>query len=136
MDELTDSNIEERLIEWSETKEMLKRIKMEEMEMRLDLVAFLSDNQGVGNYRRGFPTIIAKAKVGVNHKIDEDLLALNVDDFSDLEREAVRYKANLSLASYKKIPEALRTTLDDCLIVTLAAPTLTVDYRGPENEDV
>jgi len=133
MDDITEENIEDRLIEWSEKKHLLTSIKSEEMDMRVALVNYLSGWAGLGTYRRGFNTFIAKAKIGINYKIDEEKLAIHIDDLTIMESNAIRYKPNLSITNYKKIPETMRETLDECLVVTPAAPTLNVDYRGPEN---
>ena len=133
-EEITDSNVEELLQEWVDTQQMMRQIKLEEMELRKKLVQFLVPEAVVGVHTRGFNTIIVKATLKLNHKFDEQELEEHYDDLSDLEKEAVKYKPSLSLSAYKKIPDELRQQLDEMLIVTPAAPTLSVSYRGPEDD--
>ena len=134
-DDITNSNVEELLEEWVETQQMMRQLKGEEMELRKQLVQFLVPDAVIGVHTRGFQTIIVKATLKLNHKFDELELEEHYDDLTDLEKEAVVYKASLSLSNYKKIPDELRQQLDEMLIVTPAAPTLSVTYRGPEDNE-
>ena len=133
-EDITNTNVEELLQEWVDTQQMMRQIKAEEMELRKQLVQFLVPDAVIGVHTRGFTTIIVKATLKLNHKFDEQELEEHYDDLSDLEKEAVKYKPSLSLSAYKKIPDELRQQLDEMLIVTPAAPTLSVSYRGPEDD--
>ena len=135
MSEINESNIEEICEQWMRMSQSLKSMKVQEMEIRKMIVAFLAPDGHPGLSTINFTSIIAKVTIKLNYKFDEILLETLYDSMSEIEKEAIKYKPTLSLSMYKKIHEADRTKLDDTLVVTPAAPTLNIQYRNPEDDD-
>lgn len=132
---ITSENVESHLEDWMEMSADLKQLKHDEMELRKNLVVFLDPNANPGTHEHGFMSLVAKVTIKLNHKISPETLEKNLSKFSEMELAAVRFKPDLVMKAYKMIPAALREMLDECLVVTPAAPTLNVQYRKPDNDE-
>lgn len=132
---IDDDSIEELLEVWDDLAQQVKQLKVTEMVLRKDLVAFLAPDGVPGVHSTTLINITAKATLKLTHKFDTVILDEKEKDLSQLERDAIKYNPTLSLTNYKKIPEAMRELLDEMLIVTPAAPTLEIKYRTPEDDD-
>ena len=129
MTDVNASNIEERLDEWKQMSINLRALKAFEMEIRKDIVGFLQPSAIPGTFDHDNSTMRIKVKIGVNIKIDEELLEHYEEQLSDAELACIKHKPSIIAKNYKMVPSDDREMLDSCLIVTPAAPTLTVEYR-------
>ena len=127
--DITPGTIEEYLEQWKMLSDKLKAAKAMEMEMRKEIVAFLQPKALPGTFDHDNLVMKVKVKIGLNYKFDQEELDAREEDMTNAEAACINYKPSLLMKNYKMIPGDNREELDACLIVTLAAPTLTVEYR-------
>jgi len=115
--------LEDKLEEYRVMKADLATLKAEEMALRVNIVEELSkDAMAKGVHDFSFPGMAVKVKIGLYYKIDKGVL--ETLSLTEEEAECIRWKPELNQNAYK---EAETDTLDDAIIVTNSAPTLTVE---------
>ncbi len=113
----------EKLEAYRIIKQDLKEIKEEEMRLRVEIVNELVHGKEVGTY--SFPDyegLSVKVQTKLSYKLDKDILESLA--LSDEELECIKWTPSLVLKEYKANETII---LDEAVIVTLAAPTLTVE---------
>lgn len=115
--------LEQKLEEHRVMAADLKRLKADEMELRIDIAEQLSsDGLAAGTHNFAFEGLKVKLVSKLNYRIDKDIL--ETLELTEEEAECIRWKPELNLTKYKM--EEI-DTLDEAIIVTTGAPTLTVE---------
>lgn len=118
------SEIETLILEWDQKNDELKRLKKQEMELRLQICESLLEGKEVGTHNFEYDGFSAKAvkKTSIS-LLPEELEAL-YDDFSEDERNCISFKPMLSQSKYKTLDDS--SILDECIVVKPATPSLSV----------
>ena len=120
----------EKLLEYKEVSEQLKKIKALEMSLRVEICDELLRDKEEGTHKMYIDGVDVKAVCNLNMRLDVDELAMLAGKLTPEELEAIDYKPSLSKTKYKKLSST--SNIDNCIIVTPAAPSLTVTI--PEEE--
>lgn len=129
-------SIDEKIEEWTELQEQLKRVKKQEMDLRVDICSELAADKPVGTHNFDKGVYKVKVKIGENINIDDDLYFEMLPFMTAEEKECVKLKPNLKITEYKKLiqsEEYESGQLDNCITVTPATPTLEVKIN--EHQD-
>jgi hypothetical protein len=114
---------------WYELNEDLKRIKVEEMQLRKKLFGQYFGNPVEGtntaSLSKGY---VLKGIYKLNRKVNENaLLELQKENGMDaVVKACVVYKPELVKKEYNKLTDAQRAKFDNALVITEGAPTLSV----------
>lgn len=118
--------LEEKLEEYRCMKADLASLKRDEMALRVEIISELSkDALSKGTHDFSREGMSVKVKINLTYKIDK--IVLETLELTEDEGECIRWKPELNLNVYK---EADIDTLDDAIIVTNGAPTLTVELKS------
>jgi len=116
--------LEQKLEQHRLLKQKLTDIKAEEMILRVDIVEILTNGEAeIGTHNFDYPGLTVK--LGISRKTKVDKFILDGLDLTPEEDDCVRWTPSLDANKYKKAGNT--DTLDEALIVTLSAPTLTVE---------
>jgi hypothetical protein len=112
--------------EWKELQKDLKRIKAREMELRKEICAnILEGIELPASKKLEHAGERITAKQTLSYAIDESTLNTMWADLSNEEQSAIRFKPNLAMREYKKLPED--SILHEAVTCKPAAPTLKVE---------
>lgn len=118
------SIIEDALILWDQKSNELKELKKLEMDLRIQICEVLLRGKGIGTHNFEFIGANVKAvKKNSMRVITEEFESLR-DCLSEDERNCITFKPFLSRSKYVKLEDS--STLDECLMVKPAIPTLSV----------
>ncbi len=109
---------------WIEAKTKLDYWKAEEAKLRTKICDKILEGHGLGTQTETKGQYKIKATKKVNYSIDSEQLNFIWDDLSQEEQEAIKFTPSLMLSKYKSIDH---TSLDDCITVKPAMPTLTIE---------
>lgn len=112
---------------WRQMSIKLKALKAEEMKMRKELCIEIFDGQ-LGEATKKFEIdegYTVHAKSGVSHKLDERLVNQMFNEFSEEDKNALKFKPSLKLREYKKLGDD--SLLHEAVEVKPSAPTLKVE---------
>lgn len=133
--EINEDNIEDVLHDWEILEERRKSIIVSEKNLRNDIIAYLAPTDIEGTQRFPQSNMIAKIAVKYSYGFDVDLLLPTLEEMSELEKDAIAWKPALTMKKYRAISESSRELLDSVLTIKLAQPSLTLEYKGTDNED-
>ncbi|MCP4552490.1 MAG: hypothetical protein GY834_10725 [Bacteroidetes bacterium] len=116
----------DRFHEWRRVAETLKRAKADEMRLRKEIVADILK----GAVAPASKTILidqhkVKASSKVTYSLDESLINMIFKEFTDGEKNALKFKPDLRLREYKKLTDS-RLLIHDTVTIKPAAPTLEI----------
>jgi hypothetical protein len=132
------------IADWMELQDQLKRVKAEEMALRLAICQILSPDQNEGTFKydvEGFPI---KVKKSFNYKVDKKTYELLKEAFNDKEKDCIRLNPEVALKEYKKLMQIIEQDenneididrLQECITITPATPTLTVGTASEDDEE-
>lgn len=115
---------------WKQAKEQLDFWKKLEGQYREDLVTALFKDAPIGTNNHELPTGETLSCVKkLNYKLDPDTTPIAQQSIygiigPDLARRLVKWKPELSLSEYKKLPDNARAIIDKVLTITPATPSL------------
>lgn len=116
--------LEEKLERFRLIASELKLLKKEEMDLRKSLCDELLKNRPKGTHRFELPGMVIKANKKVLTTVDAKRLAEHYHVMTEAEKACIVYKPSLSLSAYNKLFDT--PTLDECITVRPASPTLEV----------
>ena len=118
---------ENTVLTWLSLSQRLKDLKAEEASLRRQLCSELFEGkEGEFKTQLKLGSVVVTGKSSVNRKIDQAVLNTIIDELSDEERMCIRYKPELELKSYRKLPE--NSLLHECITESPAMPTLDVEF--------
>lgn len=121
----------EQLKEYMEVKTEFQRLKDKELELRMAICDELLNGQTVGSHNFEFDDFTVKATKKINISLDLEALDENFSEFTDEEKECIKFKPTLKMKEYKLAKDMEEVdVLDDCITVKDATPTLEVDFEG------
>lgn len=112
----------EKVLQWNALQASLKKVKAEEMEMRIEICESLLEGKEIGTHKFQIEGLSLKATQKLAYNLDESELEFRYDDFSEEERESVKFKPSLKLKEYRALDDS--SNIDECIITKPAAPTL------------
>lgn len=119
------------LLDWLDMSRELKRLKVVEMELRKELCDERINLAGMKNGRmttKGAEGDCSyKIVTALGYKVDLGIYTALLNNLTEAEKACVRWKPELALAAYKKLPED--SLLHEAVISKMAAPVLTVEVR-------
>ena len=118
-------NLSNKLDEFRQLAIRLKLIKKEEMNLRVEICDVLLKGKQKGTHTFSIDGMNVKAVRQINMSLDAKMVDHHYEQFSDEEKAAVSFKPSLSVSKYNDI-EGDSHTLDNCLTIKPATPTLTV----------
>ena len=110
--------------DWINAKSKLDYWKKKEQELRIKITDPLLKGESIGTHTTIKDQFKIKTTKKVYHAIDNDILTEIWDDLSEDEQQAIKFKPELLLKEYKTIDHE---TLDDCITVKPAMPSLTIE---------
>lgn len=132
MAQITNENFYEKLTEWMELAKELSRVKAEEMALRKDLFDHSFPSPTEGTQRADLQeNWKLKGEYKLNRKIDEAALPAVLDTLREVFRvdteKLVKFKPEMSVSEYKKLPPEAIKVMDQALVVSPGTPSLTVE---------
>lgn len=117
-----------KIAEYLEAKENLKHFKKLENELRLDLIDAMFPGAGVGTLNAANGDYMVKGTFKNNTTLDakEFEALMQSGSLSGDELECVVFKPSLVMKIYNELPEDQRETLDSCITVKPALPSIDV----------
>jgi len=108
----------------------LKTLKAKELKLRKELCVDIFDGR-VGVEKKKFTEdgFNINAENKVTYKLDPDSTTMMFSEFTDGDREAIKWKPELKMKEYKKISEG--SLLHECITIKPATPTLKVTPVTP-----
>lgn len=122
------------LLEYKELQDNLTIAKEREMAIRKEIASKLLEGKEPGAHSLTFGNVMVKVTRSMSYSLDTDKLVELQSKMSNAELMAIQLKPQLSLTEYKKIPYDDRKTLDECVVVKDAAPTIKI-VIGDHNDD-
>lgn len=134
---LSESELREEIFGSEEKEKWLKEAKKRVGEIKAALTPYFFPNpKDEGTQRRTKGGFVAVLKTGISRKIDVEALdavlkncnklAKKLDLDTDVEHAVIDYKPALKLKEYKALPEELKKTFENALIITPESPKLEV----------
>lgn len=111
----------------------LKRIKKQEMDLRIACSIKYFNGAGTGTAKLNFDKFDIKYVNRVNTRLDEEALIDAWDDLSDFEKACIKMKPVLINSVYNKTPRNYLHKLDNFIVVSPGAPT--IEFSFPKLED-
>ena len=116
--------LEKKLEQYRMLKIKLSEVKQDEMDLRIDIASELSkDALEAGTHNFDFEGLKVKLVSKMNYKIDKNIL--ETLELTEEEAICIRWKPELDMKAYKAEDET--ETLNEAIIATTGAPTLTVE---------
>lgn len=123
------SNVKVKLNEFYELQKQLKEIKEKEKKLRLYLLETVFASSPLeGTETRFKDDIKIKASFKLNYKLDIESYDAVKSLLTEEEKECIVWKPAIHLPSYRKLNDDDRVTLDECVVVTEALPSLKIEY--------
>lgn len=120
--------MKDRYMELLALQQELAKVKKQELELRKELCNELFEGR-VGEFKKEFETdrYEVEAQSKVTHNIDKTAFAAIVDELSDEELECIRYKPELDIRKWRKLPED--AILHEVVTEKPATPTLKITLK-------
>lgn len=124
------TNTDALVAEWIEASEALDIYKKREKDLREQVVEALFKDAPIGTNDHELPTGDTLSCVKkLNYKLDPDTTPIAQQSMygivgPELARRLVKWKPELSVSEYKKLPDNARAIIDKVLTITPATPTL------------
>lgn len=122
----------ELLEKWQHLNHEMKRLKKEEMDLRVEITDQLLKGKSIGTHNFDIDGVAVKAVKKVTHKLDKPKLDHVWQDMTEDEQAAVKWTPELSVSKFKALEEE-SGLLRDCVTVVPAAPSLTIDLDTLED---
>ncbi len=129
------TNYDTLVAEWISADETLRAAKAREKELREQVVEAVFGDAPTGTNNHALPTGGTLSCVKkLNYKLDTDATLLAQGNLAgiigaDLTQRLVRWKPELSISEYNKLPADARVIIDAALTITPATPTLEFKAR-------
>lgn len=117
----------DKYVDWLELSNKLKKTKADELKMRKELCADIF-GMTPAPAKKKFVTesgYEVKAESNVNHKLDKDVVNQLFKDFTDADKNALKFIPDLVMKFYKTLPED--SILHEAVTVNPSTPTLKVE---------
>jgi hypothetical protein len=105
----------------------LATLKALEAKLRIEILEELFPAAGEGTLNTIVGDYKVKGSFGLTYSLDQKQLDENLHIMTDEERDCIKYKANLSLAAYKKLECFERVLLDECVTVKPSMPSIKIE---------
>ena len=98
--------MEDKLERWLTLANMLSKIKKEEVDLRREIcLEFFQGRVGEFKHHDTIDMFEVEAQSKINRKVDPVTISAMWDDLSISEKACIRFKPELNLAQYRKLPE-------------------------------
>jgi hypothetical protein len=121
------------LTELYDLQMQLKRIKKQEMDLRVACAIKYFNDTAIGTSKLNFDKFDVKYVNRVNTRLEEDALIDAWDDLSDWEKACIKMKPTLINSVYSKTPKQYLDHLDNFIVVSPGAPS--IEFSFPTLED-
>lgn len=121
------ANLTTKIQEYFEIQTELKKLKAKENKLRLSLVGTVFPKDVLeGTETRFKGKYQLKASFKLSYKVSKSDYATVEDLMTDAEKDCINWKPEVSLTRYRLLDENERATLDECITVKEAMPSLDV----------
>ena len=118
----------DKLNEWIKISIELKDLKNREMTLRKELCTSIFEGiQAPGRKRFTVDNYDLVAENTINHKLDTKSSTEMFSELTEPEKNAIRWKAELNLREYKKLPDDC--LLQECVTITPGTPRLSLKIK-------
>ena len=120
------SKLLELLEQEYELSAQLKELKEKESKLRREICLQLLEGKAAGTHKFEYPGLLVKATKGYNYALDQEKLADIIDKLPADQYECLNIKYALKMGEYKNLEDT--DMLDECITVSEAMPTLTIEH--------
>ncbi len=119
-----------KISQWVEIKAKMAQLKIEEGILRkLFLDTYFTTAKPEGTTRQDLPDgYKLKGEFSLDRKVDETALPAVLERLQEASKvDLIRYKPELNLAVYRKLPDAEKKIVDECLIIKPSSTQLSLE---------